>query len=98
MDGFTRVPWVNLLFPEQIVLRVRSRYRTDGALRYEDIEGGLNRMTVARFERLINESNMAVIDMRLFAVKGLPIVTSLPVFRELLTSAASCILQRQDEH
>ena len=41
MDGITKLPWVNLLFPERVVLAVRSRYRTDGATRYEDCGGGL---------------------------------------------------------
>ena len=27
-------------------MAVRSLYRSDGATRYEDVEGGLNRMTV----------------------------------------------------
>jgi len=93
MDGFTRLPWINLLFPESAVMSVRARYRRDGALRYEDIEGGLNRMTVARFEALIRGSGMAVEQVHLWPVKGLPLVTRLPVVRELLTGAASCILR-----
>lgn len=94
MDGFTRLPWVNLLFSERTVLTVRSRYRSDGARRYEDVEGGLNRMTVARFERLVHGSGMAIQSLRLFPVKGLPVVSRVPVVRELFTSAASCVLTR----
>jgi SAM-dependent methyltransferase len=93
MDGITRAPWVNLLFRERDVMAVRALYRTDGATRYEDVEGGLNRMTVARFEQLVRESGMRVRSLRLFAVKGLPIVTHLPVARELLTSACSAVLE-----
>jgi hypothetical protein len=37
---------------------------------------------------------MQVEQFNLFAVKNLPVVTSLPVVREFLTSAASCILRR----
>lgn len=94
MDGFTRVPWVNLLFPERTVLAVRSKYRSDGARRYEEVEGGLNRMTVARFERLMRDSGMRVRSLRLFPVKGLPVVSHVPVVRELLTAAVSCVLER----
>ena len=94
MDGFTRLPWVNLLFSERTVLNVRSRYRTDGARCYEEVEGGLNRMTVARFERLIRESGLTIRFSRLFPVKRLPLVTRVPVVRELLTAAASCVLER----
>jgi SAM-dependent methyltransferase len=94
MDGFTQLPWVNLLFPERDVLKVRSLYRSDGATRYEDVEGGLNRMTVARFESLMYGSGMHVRSLRLFAVKGLPGVTKVPVLRELLTAACSAVLER----
>jgi SAM-dependent methyltransferase len=93
-DNFTKLPYVNLLFPESVVMRVRSRYRSDGARCYEDVEGGLNRMTVAKFERLMRASDMRIQSLRLFPTKGLPIVSSVPVLRELLTSACSCVLIR----
>jgi ubiquinone/menaquinone biosynthesis C-methylase UbiE len=96
MDGFTRVPWVNILFDEATVLRVRGRYYSDGATRYEDIVGGLNRMTVSRFETIIRRSGMNVDGLWLTPVKGLPLVTRVPLLRELLTSAASCVLSPCD--
>lgn len=95
MNYFVRIPWVNLLFSEKAVLKVRQRYRDDGAERYEDVVGGLNRMSVARFVRIIRNSGMEVCDLRLRATKGLPLVTSLPGLRELLTSACCCVLRRK---
>ena len=94
VEYFTKLPWVNVLFSEDTVMAVRSRYRSDGATRYEDIEGGLNRMTVARFHQIMHSSGMQVERFSLFAVKNLPVVTTLPIVREFLTSAASCILRR----
>lgn len=94
LDAITRMPWVNLVFPERDVMAVRALYRDDGARRYEEVEGGLNRMTVARFERLIRGSGMRVQSLRLFPVKGLPLVTRVPVLRELLTSACSAVLEK----
>ena len=94
MDSFTRLPWVNLLFSEQTVMNVRSRFKNDGATRYEDVQGGLNRMTVARFESLMRSSGLEVCSLRLFPVKGLPVVKHVPVLRELLTAAASCVLKK----
>jgi hypothetical protein len=44
MSHFTRVPWINVLFSERTVMNVRSLFRSDGATRYEDVEGGLNRI------------------------------------------------------
>jgi SAM-dependent methyltransferase len=94
MDGITKLPWVNLLFPERVVLSVRSRYRNDGARRYEEYEGGLNRMTLRKFERIMRSSGARVIYRRYIGVKGLPLVTKVPVVRELMTSSAAMILQK----
>jgi SAM-dependent methyltransferase len=94
MDGLTRLPWVNLLFREADVMAVRALYRHDGATRYEDVEGGLNRMTVARFERLMRNSGMRVRFLRRIPVKGLPVVTRVPVLSELLTAACSGVLEQ----
>jgi SAM-dependent methyltransferase len=95
MGHFTRLPWVNVLFSERTVMRVRSRFRRDGARRYEDVEQGLNRMTLARFEQLIRASGMTVESLNFHPVKGLPMVSHVPVVREFLTAAASCVLRKR---
>ncbi len=58
--GFTRFPWVHLVFPERVVLAARRMtFRpTDAATRYEDIRGGLNRMTVERFKRAVHAAGL----------------------------------------
>jgi 2-polyprenyl-3-methyl-5-hydroxy-6-metoxy-1,4-benzoquinol methylase len=94
MGHFTNLPWVNVLFSEDTVMRVRARFRDDGATRYEDVRGGLNRMTLARFERIVRASGMTVESLAVHTVKGLPLVGRLPVLREYLTAAASCILRK----
>jgi len=94
MDFFTKVPWVNLWFSEGTVMRVRSRFRDDGATRYEEVEGGLNRMTLAKFDRIMKESEMTVEALYYHPTKGLPLVARDPLVRELLVSAASCILRK----
>jgi SAM-dependent methyltransferase len=97
MSFFTRVPWVNLLFPERSIFLVRSLYRQDGATRYEEssLGGALNRMTVARFEQIVqtHKREMTVDFARNYATRGLPLVTRIPVLRELLTSACTCVLR-----
>jgi SAM-dependent methyltransferase len=67
--GFmTRLPWAHLLFREEVVLAERRRHRPlERATRYEDILGGLNRMTLARFERMMGSSG---ITCRYFATNG----------------------------
>jgi SAM-dependent methyltransferase len=70
MQFFTGVPWINLLFSEATIINVRSHFRSDGARRYEEVESGLNRMSVARFERLIAGSGLVVMDKKYYCVKG----------------------------
>lgn len=94
MAYFTSIPWVHLLFPERAVMAVRGRYRNDGAQRYEDVTGGLNRMSLAKFERLVRDAGFEMVELRYTAVKGLPLVTRIPFLRELLTSRVTAVLQR----
>lgn len=94
MHFFTRVPWVHLVFAERTVMSVRRHFRDDGAARYEEVEGGLNRMSRRRFQTLIRETGLIVRSARYDAVKGLPLVTTLPLVSELLTNRISCILER----
>ena len=95
MSHFTKLPWANVLFSEQTLMRVRSRYRNDGATRFEEVEGGLNRMTRERFERIIRASGMTVESLSFHSVKGLPVVCRVPVLRGYFTAAASCVLRKQ---
>ena len=93
MAYFTKVPWVHLLFPEEAVMAARSRYRSDGARRYEDVPGGLNRMSVARFERLVEAAGLEVVARRDAAVRGVPGLTRLPLLRELATNRVTAVLR-----
>jgi len=91
MHFFTKVPWVNLLFSERTVMRVRSRYRQDGATHYHEVEGGLGKMTVGRFERLVQRSGFRLEWSKRDTVKGLP-VSRIPLVRELLTNNIAAVL------
>jgi SAM-dependent methyltransferase len=54
MSFMTKFPWAHLLFPEDVIMAERRRFRPDEeARRFEEIRGGLNRMTLARFEAII---------------------------------------------
>ena len=91
---FAPIPWLNLLFPERAVVRVRSRYVDDGATCFEEATGGLNRMTVGKFERLVREAGFSVERQTYDMVKGLPqTISRLPVVRELLVNRVSAVLR-----
>jgi SAM-dependent methyltransferase len=53
---FSVFPWAHLLFSEEALIRWRSGIRRDGAKRFSEVEGGLNQMSIGRFERLIQDS------------------------------------------
>lgn len=67
---FSVFPWAHLLFTESALLRWRSRFRNDGARRFHEVQGGLNRMRIRRFERLVSRS-----PLRLEAMETVPIVS-----------------------
>jgi SAM-dependent methyltransferase len=64
--SFSVFPWAHLVFTERALLRWRADFRNDGATRFAEIQGGLNQMTIRRFERMVGkcpfrvESLMAV--------------------------------------
>jgi hypothetical protein len=99
-NGYTRFPftnigfpWLNLFFSERALLKLRSRYRSDPATRYAEISGGLNCMTLAKFEGIIRSSGLQVESMKYHPVRRLPAVTTqFPVVRELMTSSVFCLL------
>ncbi len=94
MHFFTKLPWVNLLFREKTVLNVRRHFRQDGATRYEEVESGLNKMTVARFERIVSQAGVSVLYRRYDCVKNLRFLGRIPALRELFINHISCILAK----
>jgi len=92
MQFFTKIPWVNILFAEKTVMNVRAHFRSDGAKRYEEVESGLNRMSVAKFERIIADCGMRIRFKRYECVKGINSLATIPVVREFFINRISCIL------
>jgi len=92
MHFFTRIPWIHLWCPERFVMVWRSRYRADGAKRYEDVEGGLNRMSVSRCDHLLAVAGFDVVNSRNVPIRNIhwPLCTS--IGRELWTSRVDRIL------
>jgi len=53
---FSVFPHAHLIFTERSLIRWRSDFKSDGATRFHEVAGGLNRMTIGRFERLVEGS------------------------------------------
>ncbi len=58
--GFmTSFPWAHLLFPESVIMRERKRFRPDEkAEKFEQVKGGLNKMTLEKFMNIMKNSNL----------------------------------------
>ena len=73
------------------LMRWRSDFKSDGAGRFGEVEGGLNQMTIARFERILRQSRF-----RLESLEAVPIRRARwlhnRLTRELFTSVVRCRL------
>lgn len=87
MGGTVRIdrPWVHLIVPERMIMRVHSVYHNREPLleRYRDIEGGLNKITIDRFRRILREQKrLREVRFQMNTMFALPVVSSLPILRE----------------
>jgi SAM-dependent methyltransferase len=88
---FSVFPWAHLIFTEQCLIRWRSDFKTDGAKRFSEIEGGLNQMTIRRFKKLVSESEFEFAEFEAVPIKRARILSS-PLSREFFTSIVCCRL------
>ena len=68
---FSVFPWAHLLFTEGALLQWRSHIRGDGARSFSEVEGGLNQMTIRRFERLVSASPFSTEQLELVPIRKL---------------------------
>ncbi len=92
MQYFCKVPWVNVLFSESAVMKARSHFRSDGAKKYQDVESGLNKMTVSRFEKIISSNEMLKEYCKYSCVKNINILARIPLIREFFINHISVAL------
>jgi SAM-dependent methyltransferase len=88
---FSVFPWAHLLFTERALIRWRSDFKSDGASRFDEVEGGLNQMTVSRFEALIRSGPMRIASFETIPIRRLEHLSN-SLTRELLTSLVKCTL------
>lgn len=65
LQHVTNVPFAHLIFPERVVMHERMRFRPqERAHHYEDFRGGLNRMSIGRFDAIMAASGMECLSYR----------------------------------
>ena len=90
---FSIFPWAHLIFSEAALIAWRSDIRSDGAKRFREVEGGLNQMTVRRFEKLVARSQFRLAHLEAVPIRKLrPVANRLT--REFTTSIVRCVLER----
>jgi SAM-dependent methyltransferase len=88
---FSVFPWAHLLFTEKALIRWRSDFKTDGASHFGEVAGGLNQMTIRRFEHIVDQSPFRFAEFEAIPIRKLrPIANRLT--RELTTSIVRCKL------
>ena len=92
MHFFCKVPWINILFSEKTVMNVRKIFRNDGAERYEDVESGLSKMTVCKFEKIISSCELEITHKKYSCVKGIDWLAEYRIIRELFINRISVII------
>jgi len=90
-----KYPWANVFFSENTIMTVRKLYRHDGASTYDELEAGLNQMTLAKFKRIVDESMFDFEQLELKPVMGLNILTRIPVVKEFFTNHVTAVLKKR---
>jgi SAM-dependent methyltransferase len=91
---FSVFPWAHLIFSEQALIRWRSTFKTDGATRFGEVAGGLNQMTIAKFEQLVAGSHLKFTDLEVVPIRKLRRFHN-HLTREFTTAIVRCRLVKR---
>ena len=92
MHFFCKVPWINIFFSENTVMKVRSLYRNDGAVKYEEVESGLNKMTLKKFRQVVSNAGLKIDRINYRVVKNQNWMAKIPFLQELVVNHVTSIL------
>lgn len=89
--GFSIFPWAHLVFSESVLMRW---YREDSgrpAYHFEEVTGGLNKLTVRRFERIVAQSEFEFDSIEPVPIRKLKLLSN-KLTREFTTAVVKCKL------
>jgi len=91
---FSVFPWAHLVFEEQALIRWRSEFKSDGATRFGEVAGGLNQMTIRKFEQIVANSPFQVAALDLQPIHSLRFAHG-RLSREFTTALIRCRLVKR---
>lgn len=88
---FSIFPWAHLVFSKKALIRWRADFKTDGATSFRGVAGGLNQMTIARFERIVENSPFRFAEFEAVPIRKLRLISN-RLTREFSTAIVRCRL------
>lgn len=89
---FSVFPWSHLIFTENSQIKWRADFKADGATKFSEVAGGLNQLTISRFEQIVDSSPFSIEWMETVPIKGVALFKR-KLFREIGTSIVRCKLR-----
>lgn len=86
-------PWSHLLFTERALIRWREEIKHDGIKKFCEVDGGLNQMTIGRFERIARRSPFEIESIEAVPIRKLKFLHNRWT-REFTTAVVRCRLRR----
>jgi SAM-dependent methyltransferase len=91
---FSVFPWAHIVCTEKALIRWRNTFRSDGATRFGEVSGGLNQMTIGRFEKLVAASPLRSTSLELVPIRQLRHFHN-RLTREFTTAVVRCRLVKR---
>ena len=91
--SFSLFPWSHLLLSERALCRWYNATKNTDIGRFEEVSGGLNRMTVAAFEQLVATCKFSDVSITPVPIRALRHLHN-GLTREYTTSVVKCVLKK----
>ena len=91
--SFSAFPWAHVVLTEKALLE----WRQEPVHRFEDTDGGLNQMTIRRFEKIVADSDFGVEHFGAIPIRRLAWLAN-PLTREFTTACVRCVLVPKHAH
>lgn len=89
---FSVFPWSHLIFTESAQIKWRADFKTDGATKFSEVAGGLNQLTISKFEQIVSNSSFGIEWIETVPIKGIALFKT-KLFREIGSSIIRCNLR-----